>query len=76
LKQLQEDNARLKWLVAELSLEKQVLRDVAQGNFQAPSGGVVLAGNTGSRSGTPAGGWGKREGHNDTLRSCGATRMP
>ena len=33
LKELEKENARLKRLVAELSLEKQVLRDVAQGNF-------------------------------------------
>jgi putative transposase len=33
LKELERENARLKRLVAELSLEKQVLRDVAQGNF-------------------------------------------
>ncbi len=33
LKQLEKENARLKRLVAELSLEKQVLQDVAQGNF-------------------------------------------
>jgi len=33
LKQLEKENSRLKRLVAELSLEKQVLRDVAQGNF-------------------------------------------
>ena len=33
LKELEKDNTRLKRLVAELSLEKQVLRDVAQGNF-------------------------------------------
>jgi len=32
LKELEKENARLKRLVAELSLEKQVLRDVAQGN--------------------------------------------
>jgi putative transposase len=41
LKQLQEENGRLKRLVAELPLEKQVLRDVAQGNFSAPSGVIV-----------------------------------
>ena len=41
LKELEKENGRLKRLVAELSLEKQVLREVAQGNFQAPSGGVV-----------------------------------
>jgi transposase-like protein len=33
LKELEKENARLKRLVAELSVEKQVLRDVAQGNF-------------------------------------------
>ena len=33
LKALEKENARLKRLVAELSLEKQVLGDVAQGNF-------------------------------------------
>ena len=32
-KQWQEVNLRLKRLVAELSLEKQVLQDVAEGNF-------------------------------------------
>ena len=33
LKELEKENNRLKRLVAELSLEKQVLCDVAQGNF-------------------------------------------
>jgi transposase-like protein len=33
LKELEKENSRLKRLVAELSLEKQVLRYVAQGNF-------------------------------------------
>ncbi len=33
LKEVEKENSRLKRLVAELSLEKQVLRDVAQGNF-------------------------------------------
>ena len=33
LKALEKENARLKRLVAELSLEKQVLKDVAGGNF-------------------------------------------
>jgi len=32
LKELAKENGRLKRLVAELSLEKQVLREVAQGN--------------------------------------------
>jgi putative transposase len=33
LKELDKENARLKRVVADLPLEKQVLRDVAQGNF-------------------------------------------
>jgi len=33
LKELVKENSKLKRLVAELSLEKQVLRDVAEGNF-------------------------------------------
>ena len=33
LKALERENAKLKRLVAELSLEKQILKDVAEGNF-------------------------------------------
>ena len=33
LKELEKENAGLKRLVAELSLEKQVLQDVAEGNL-------------------------------------------
>jgi putative transposase len=33
LKELVRENNKLKRLVAELSLEKQVLKDVAEGNF-------------------------------------------
>jgi transposase-like protein len=33
LKELEKEKGRLKRLVAELSLEKQVLREVVQGNF-------------------------------------------
>ena len=33
LKDLERENAKLKRLVAELSLEKQILKDVAGGNF-------------------------------------------
>ena len=32
LKELEKENTRLKRVVAELSLEKQILREVAQGN--------------------------------------------
>ena len=33
LKQLEKENSRLRRLVTELSLEKQVLKEVAEGNF-------------------------------------------
>ena len=33
LKELERENGKLKRLVAELSLEKQILKDVAEGNF-------------------------------------------
>ena len=33
LKDLERENARLRWLVADLSLEKQILKDVASGNL-------------------------------------------
>ncbi len=33
LKELEKENSRLKRVVAELSLEKQILKDVAEGNF-------------------------------------------
>ena len=33
LKELERENAKLKRVVAELSLEKQILKDVAAGNF-------------------------------------------
>ena len=33
MKDLERENARLKKLVADLSLEKAILKDVAEGNF-------------------------------------------
>ncbi len=33
LKELEKENSKLKRLVAKLSLEKQVLKDIAEGNF-------------------------------------------
>ena len=33
MKELERENAKLKRLVAELYLEKQILKDVASGNF-------------------------------------------
>jgi putative transposase len=33
LKELEKENSKLERLVAEISLEKQVLKDIAEGNF-------------------------------------------
>jgi hypothetical protein len=33
MKDLEKENARLKRLVADLSIEKQVLKDIAEGNL-------------------------------------------
>jgi putative transposase len=41
LKELEKENAKLKRVVAELLLEKQVLKDIASGNFYALSGVAV-----------------------------------
>jgi hypothetical protein len=69
--QAEGENAKLKRLVGELSLEKQILKDVAEGNFEAPSGGGARsdmhARTTAFRSDMPAGGRGRKEKHNDQL---------
>jgi putative transposase len=79
LKKLERENAKLKRLVAELSLEKQILKDVAEGNFQALSGGVARSGmharTTKYRSGMPAGCWGSGKEHNATRESTERTKM-
>ena len=41
LKELEQENLKLKRLVAELNLDKLVLKDIAEGNFLALSGGAV-----------------------------------
>ena len=42
LKHLEEENARLKRLVADMELDIRVLKDAVEGNFQALSGSVVV----------------------------------
>lgn len=37
LKELERENAWLRHLVADMALEKQVLKEAAEGNWQAPS---------------------------------------
>lgn len=38
MNELEKQNGRLKRLVADPSLERQVLKDIASGNLQAPNG--------------------------------------
>jgi cell division protein FtsB len=33
MKELEKENGKLKRLVADLSLDKQILKDIAEGNF-------------------------------------------
>src|SRR5918997_5431135 len=40
LKELERENARLRRLVADLSLEKQILKDVASGRDKTAAGGA------------------------------------
>jgi hypothetical protein len=42
LKELEQENSKLKRLVAELSPGRQILQDIARGNFYARSVGVLL----------------------------------
>lgn len=67
LKELEKENSRLTRGVAELSLEKQILREVAQGNAYAPSGG----GRRSSRCGSVTGG---RRGPRVSGSASGAAR--
>ena len=78
LKGLERENARLKRVVADLSLEKAILKDVAEGNFSAPSGGArrwnMLGANTGCRSAWPAGCSCSLGARSVMCRGCGRTR--
>ena len=79
LKELERENARLRRLGADLSLEKQVLKDVAAGNLQALSGaaGRWLASkrSMASRSVTPAASSASRAGRSAPSPPSALTRM-
>ena len=79
LKELERENARLRRLVADLSLEKQVLKDVAAGNLQAPSGAGrrfwASETSTASRSATPAAWSASPAGPSVTSPRSGLTKM-
>jgi hypothetical protein len=79
MKDLERENARLRRLVADLSLEKQVLADVASGNLEPPSdAGRRSTGSgrsTASRNATPAGSSASTAARSVTYRLCWPTRM-
>jgi transposase-like protein len=53
MKELERENARLKKAVAELTLDKQILREAAEGKYQAPSVAVPVSAMCGLRSAFP-----------------------
>jgi len=54
LKELERENARLKALVAELSLDKAILKEVARGNSRARPGGEGPSSRRWRPSGSPS----------------------
>ena len=78
-KKLERDNARLKRLVADLSLGKQILKDVAEGNLLRPIGAGRLSRRSGEgiacRNATPVGSSASREGHSDMFPRYVLTKM-
>ena len=55
LKELEQENAKLKRLVANLSLDKLVLEDFARGNFEARTDGGVRSSMRARRIGSVSG---------------------
>lgn len=78
LKELEGENARLKKAVAELTVDKIILKGVAEGKFGARRGGgkrsVWCAAGTGTRNAASAGRWASRVPRSATRRSPGPTR--
>src|SRR5688500_14724266 len=77
LKDLERENARLRRLVADLSLEKQILKDVASGNPARSGAGRRWMGsgrNTASRSATAVGSAASHVGHSATCPPSELTR--
>src|SRR5215831_7780980 len=58
LKDLQKENAQMRRAVADLTVEEQILKDIAQRNFGVPSGGnrrSARSGKKGLRRALPSG---------------------
>jgi putative transposase len=56
LKELEQENARLRRAVADLALDKQILKEAARGNRATPSVAGPRSGGPSRRSGSPSGG--------------------
>ena len=56
LKELERENARLKRAVAELTLDKLILKEAAEGHFQVPSAADVASTRSAPSSACPSGG--------------------
>ncbi len=73
LKELEKENERLRRAVSDLTLDKQILKEAAGGNFQAPraaaSASIMSATGSGFRSAGPAECWGS------IARPSAATRV-
>ena len=80
LKELERENARLRRAVADLALDKRILKEAASGNFRAPSvAGPAWrrpAGGSGSPSGGPAARWASTAPCSATRPSRARTRTP
>jgi len=79
LKELEKENARLKKLLAEQSLDNAILKEAASGNFRARPVGAgrsrTSAGGSASRSAGPAGCWARPARHSATRPGFARTSL-
>jgi len=72
---LEKENIRLKKLVADLSLDKDILNEALRGNYQAPSGAGkvydMYTSSLGYRNAVPVGSWGNPAAPNVASVCCG-----
>ncbi len=78
LKELEKENERLRRAVSDLTLDMQILKEAAGGNFQAPraaaSASIMSATGSGSRNAAPAGCWGSTARPSAVSRAAATTR--
>ncbi len=56
LKELETENARLRRVVADLTLDKLILKEAASGNYRAPRGAAPASSTSGGSSSSPSAG--------------------